>query len=290
MKRKRRRELKRYYKTYFRRYHRSSKKLPTWRGRTTHNSSLARGLTMATVQRINWLVRGAIATQNRWLLKILASLPGQTGSFSFSEEGEAFFETIFSEKMEYTTQKAKVAKYSQPDSRWTKCPQLDPVVEGILSPEALKQDKVTHRSQETWLEAAGPLAAIQKGASKGNLTLPEVIPMIQTSLVLMGDASLHQSSLRWQTLLQHFNPQLKKLMNEQDLKNSQPFLFGENFCKEKLESAVALQKVIYPQTSKGKTGFQGHKPHRGYGSSRLNNSGPRRGATKEQHQQSQRND
>jgi len=46
-----------------------------------------------------------------------------------------------------------------------------------------------------WLKAAGPLAAILEGASEGNFTLPEVIPMIQTSLVLMGDASLHQSSL-----------------------------------------------------------------------------------------------
>ena len=118
-----------------------------------------------------------------------------TGSFSLSEEGEAFFETIFSKKMEYPTRKATVAKYGQPDSRWTKCPQLDPVVEGILSPEALKQDKVTYRSQEMWLEAAGPLAAILEGASEGTLTLPEVIPMIQASLMLMGDASLHQSSL-----------------------------------------------------------------------------------------------
>ena len=78
----------------------------------------------------------------------LPSDSGTTGSVSLSEEGEAFFETIFSKRMEYATQKAKVAKYSQPDSRWTKCPQLDPVVEGILSSEALKQDKVAYKSQE----------------------------------------------------------------------------------------------------------------------------------------------
>ena len=136
------------------------------------------------------LMRGAIATQNR------RYDTGTTGSFSLSEEGEAFFETIFSERMEYATRKAKVAKYGLPDSRCTKCPQLDLVVEGILSPEALMQDKVAYRSQEMWLEAAGPLAAILEGASEGNLTLPEAIPMIQASLVLMGDASLHQSTLR----------------------------------------------------------------------------------------------
>jgi len=37
----------------------------------------------------------------------------------------------------------------------------------LPGPEALKQDKVTYRSQEMWLEAAGPLAAILEGASKG---------------------------------------------------------------------------------------------------------------------------
>jgi len=69
-------------------------------------------------------------------------------------------------------------------------------------------------------------------------------------------------------------------MNEQDFKNSQPFLFGENFgqkAKEKLESAAALWKVVYPQMSKGNMGFQGghsYKPHQGHGSSQPNDSGP----------------
>ena len=206
--------------------------------------------------------------------------PDTVGGFTLSEEGEAFFEAIFNSRMEYASRKAKVAKYGQPDSRWAKCPQLDPVVEGILSTEALKQDRVAYRSQEMWLQAMGPLAAALEKASEGTLTLPEVVPMIQSSLMLMADASQHQSSIRRQTLLQHCNPQLKKLMKDRDFKDSQPYLFGEDFgqkAKEKLESAAALRKIVYQQTPKGKAVFQrGHprKHFRGHGGGRQNNSGP----------------
>ena len=207
-------------------------------------------------------------------------LPDRKARFALSEEGEAFFEATFKSKMEYATRKAKAAKYGQPDSRWTRCPRLGPVVEGTLSSEALKQDKVAYRSQEMWLEAVGPLAAILERAGEDNLTLSEVIPMVQASLMLMGDASHHQSSQRRQHLLQHFNPQLKKLMNDQDFEDAAPYLFGEDFAqkaKSKLESAAALRKAVYQPTSKGKTGFHGgysRKQHRGYGGSRQNNLGP----------------
>ena len=74
-----------------------------------------------------------------------------TKQFQLSEEGEIFHETVFSSKMEYSTRKAKLAKYGQPDSKWTRCPELGLVVEGILSNEALKQDKVSYRSQSCGL-------------------------------------------------------------------------------------------------------------------------------------------
>ena len=109
--------------------------------------------------------------------------------FKLSEEGETFLETVFSSKMEYSTRKAKVAKYGQPDSKWTRCPELGSVVEGILATKTLKQDKVSYRSQQLWLEAAGPLVACLEKAHDGTLSLPEAIPMLQSSLMLMGDAS-----------------------------------------------------------------------------------------------------
>ena len=37
---------------------------------------------------------------------------------------EAFMEATFGTKLEYTTRKAKMAKYGTPDSVWLKCPEL----------------------------------------------------------------------------------------------------------------------------------------------------------------------
>ena len=201
--------------------------------------------------------------------------------FQVSEEGEAFLETAFTSRLKYATRKAKVAKYGQPDSKWAMCPVLGSVVEGILPNEALRQDKVTCMSQEMWLEAAGPISACLEKANEGTLTLPEVIPMLQTSLVLMGDASQHQSSMRRQALLQQFNPHLKKLMKEKDFARAQPYLFGQDFgqkAKEKLDATEALRKVVYQQRPKGKVNFQGGYPRNkqnwGGGGGRNNSYGP----------------
>ena len=89
-------------------------------------------------------------------------------SYKLSEEGEAFLETVFTSKLRYQTRQARVAKYGLPDSRWTKCPELSPVVQAILSKEAVKQDKVTFRSQEMWLEAAEPLTSSRREPMKGH--------------------------------------------------------------------------------------------------------------------------
>ena len=88
--------------------------------------------------------------------------------------------------MKYQTRQAKVAKYGMPDSKWIKCPRLSPVVGAILSKEAVKQDKVTFRSQEMWLEAAGPLTSCLERAHEGTFTLQEAIYMIQMALMLIG--------------------------------------------------------------------------------------------------------
>ena len=109
--------------------------------------------------------------------------------FKFSEEDETFLKTVFSSKMEYSMRKVKVAKYRQPDSKWTRCLELGSVVEGILATETLKHDKVSYRSQQLWFEAAGPLVACLEKAHTGTLSLPEAIPMLQSSLMLMGYVS-----------------------------------------------------------------------------------------------------
>ena len=71
--------------------------------------------------------------------------------FSLSEEGEAFLETVFSSRLDYATRKAKMAKYGQPDSKWTMCPELSPVVAATLSKEAIKNDKVAFCTQQLWM-------------------------------------------------------------------------------------------------------------------------------------------
>ena len=71
--------------------------------------------------------------------------------FQLSEEWETFLETVFNFKMEYSTRKAKLVKYGQPDSKRIRCSEIGSVVEGILSNEALRQDKVSYRSQQLWL-------------------------------------------------------------------------------------------------------------------------------------------
>ena len=73
-----------------------------------------------------------------------------------------------------------------------------------------------------WLKA-GPLVACLEKAHAGTLTLPEAFTGIQL------------------------------------------YLFGENFglkAKEKVDAAAALRKVVYQQSSKGKSGFQGGYPRK----------------------------
>ena len=72
--------------------------------------------------------------------------PKSSVSYKLSEEGEAFLETVFTSKLRYPTRQARVTKYGLPSSRWAKCPEFSPVVQAILSKEAVKQDKVTFRS------------------------------------------------------------------------------------------------------------------------------------------------
>ena len=151
-----------------------------------------------------------------------------------------------------------------------------------LSKEPVKEDKVAFRAQQMWIETAIPLAACLEKAHKGSLTVVEAIPMMQSALMLMGDTSQHQSSLRRKTLLQHLNPQLKYLMKDSDFSKGHPFLFGENFgemAKAKLEAAAALKKAAYPTSKGSKQGFWEGYPQRnkwGHGGGRHSNYSPGR--------------
>ena len=171
-------------------------------------------------------------------------------TYQLSDKGEAFLEGAFASRLKYQTIQSKVAKYGMPDTKWLQCLKLSPVVKATLSKDMANQDQKICRCQEMWLEAARPLTACLE---KGTLTFQEAMPMLQNTLMLMGDASQHQLSFRRKKVLEHLNPQLKGLMKEEDFTAARPFLLGKNFgsvAKGKLETTAALKKVVYPQPNK----------------------------------------
>ena len=71
--------------------------------------------------------------------------------FTILEEGKAFLEATFNSRLEYKDRKRHIAKYGEPDLKWTICPSVSPVVVATLPPAAIKDDKVALLSQEiTW--------------------------------------------------------------------------------------------------------------------------------------------
>ena len=149
--------------------------------------------------------------------------------FTLSEEGEAFLEAACGSRLDYKSRKAKADKYGQPDTKWTMCPSLPAVVEETLPSNAVKEDKIAFRTQEMYMEAMFPLVSCLEQADGEEFTLKEAIPMIQSAIVLLGDAAQHQSSLRRKESMKHLNPQLQTLMKDSDFKGAEPFLFGEDF-------------------------------------------------------------
>ena len=184
--------------------------------------------------------------------------------FTLSEEGEAFLEATFNSHLVYKDRKKQVARYGELDSRWTTCPTISPVVAATLPSAAMKDDKVAFRTQEMYMEAIAPLAALLENTAEETFTIKEAIPMVQSAIQLLGDAAQHHSSLRRKAIMQHLNPQLQTLMKDEDFKESQPLLFGENFgekAKARMEAAAALRKVVIPPKPK-QSGFQKGHPQR----------------------------
>ena len=99
-----------------------------------------------------------------------------------------------------------------------------------------------------------PLVSLLETAHEGKLDPKTAVTMVQSALLLMGDASQHQSASRRETILKQLNPQIADLMKEEDYTKALPFLFGEDFgakVKTRMEEAAALKKTL-SQSSKGK--------------------------------------
>ena len=139
----------------------------------------------------------------------------------------------------------------------------------ILPKETIKEDKRTFRTQQLWLEAAVPLVSLLETAHEDKLDPKTAVTMVQSALLLMGDASQHQSANRREVILRQLNPQIADLMKEEDYTKTLPLLFGEDFgakVKGRMEEAAALKKTL-AQSSKGKekAGFHGGYPRKSTG-------------------------
>ena len=76
-----------------------------------------------------------------------------------------------------------------------------------------------------------------------------MISAIQTSLQLLGNASVQNTIDQRKAILTQMNSQLKGLVRDADFKEATPLLFGDNsatLAKERLEAAAAL-KTLNPE-------------------------------------------
>ena len=114
----------------------------------------------------------------------------ETENFPLSEAGNAFLETAFGSKcMDKDTYQKHVKKYGIPDSRWSKCPELDAVVAANLPKDTVRADLKAKRLQSYWLSAAAPLTAGLKDIEDGKCDLQDAARAMQAVLLFLGNAS-----------------------------------------------------------------------------------------------------
>ena len=103
---------------------------------------------------------------------IPSDVEGNTpAAYAVSTEGEAFLETTFGSKLDYTARRKQVDKIGTPDTKWVKTPVLPPVIASILPRETVKEDKHTFRTQQLWLEAAVPLVSLLETVHEDRMDL-----------------------------------------------------------------------------------------------------------------------
>ena len=109
-----------------------------------------------------------------------------------SEEAAAFIETAFKTGLKNSGRVERAEKYRIPDSRWLKCPKLDPTVEATIPMNSQRADRAASHLQNLWLDAANLLVHFLERAEE--LELPsKVITAIQTSLQLLRNSSANNT-------------------------------------------------------------------------------------------------
>ena len=155
-------------------------------------------------------------------------------------------------------------KQRKPDSRWTKCPELEPAVASTLPNETIKAYNKAKQLYTFWLDAATPIVTAIQDIEDGKAETAEIVKALQTALLFLGNALQHHAVQRRQAILQQLNPQLKSLIKDEDFADAYPYLFGErivSLAKERLEAALVLKKSV-STSSTAKQGFQRGHPQK----------------------------
>ena len=90
----------------------------------------------------------------------------QQNLYKLSEEATAFIETAFVSKLDNATRKARATKFGLPESRWLRCPKLDPVVSSTVLSGTRRADRAASRLQQFWLDAVNPLVYVIESAEE----------------------------------------------------------------------------------------------------------------------------
>ena len=115
----------------------------------------------------------------------------ETETFPLSEAGNAFLEVAFSKRLEKNSYEKKIKKHGTPDSRWTRCPDLDAVVAANLPKDTVRADSKAKRLNSFSLSAAAPLASGLQDIEDGSGEIRDAAKAMQAALELLGNASQH---------------------------------------------------------------------------------------------------
>ena len=122
--------------------------------------------------------------------------------FQVSEAENAFLEAVFGKPLEVAMCRKQVQKQGKPDSRWTKCPELDPVVTSTLPKETIKAENKAKRLHTFWLDAATVIMAAIQDIEDGKVETTEIVKALQTALLFLGNASQQYVVQHHQAILQ----------------------------------------------------------------------------------------
>lgn len=139
-------------------------------------------------------------------------------------------------------------KFGVPDCDSIQCPKFDTVLKTTLPKEAIKANSYLSRLQQFWLDAVAPIAAVMENAEMGELTLKGMVSVVQSVLVLMGNAHQNMAQERRKKILLQLNPAMAK--EEKGFKNAAPMLFGDQFAKwatGRVEAVKAIKKLARPR-------------------------------------------